>query len=179
MEKYCNQCDQTKSLDEFSKLSKAKDGKQPQCKACNKVNNAKFRKTRPKYQEDYYYTPQGYKNKIKAVNKYWNQDGAGIYVIKNTKSGKLYVGQSLQLKRRQLEWKQWLAARDTYHINYKMIADVDKYGADSFKFGILEVLENPQKKTLMKREYFYIQMFNKVVEMYNIDVVDRPKKPRD
>ena len=179
MEKYCTQCDQTKPHSEFSKLTRAKDGLQPQCKSCNKINNAKFRKKRPKYQKSYYDTPKGYENKIKALNKYWDQDGAGIYIVKNSKSGKVYVGCSSQLKRRQLEWNSWLAARDTYHINHKMIADVDKYGADSFEFEILEVLDNPQKKTLLKREYFYIQMYKKVCEMYNIDAVDRPKKPRD
>ena len=61
----CNKCGKSKSENDFSKCSSRKNGKQPNCKNCNKVTNNEW------YSEigkDYYWGNSGYfvKNKQKT-----------------------------------------------------------------------------------------------------------------
>ena len=165
--KFCNQCNKDKSLDEFSKLSRSKDGKQPQCKSCNKINNAKFRESRPDYQNQYYGTDKGRANKIKALERYWDTLGAGIYVIVNKESGSVYVGETNRLQRRKIEWYTWINNRDYHYMNFEFAQEIEKYGTDCWKWEVVEVLENPQKKTLLRKENEYINIYSKITKVLN------------
>ena len=165
--KVCQQCKEDKPLEQYSKCSKFEDGKQKACKACNKINNAKFRKKRPQYQNKYYRTEIGKANKIKALNKSWDSLGAGIYVIVNTKTGSVYVGESHQLNRRKLEWSSWINNKFYQYMNSDFIAEIEKYGTDCWEWKVVEVLENPQKKTLLRKENEYIKIYQKVTKVLN------------
>ena len=165
--KYCSQCREDKPLDQFSKLSSSKDGKQPQCKSCNKVNNARFRKKRPKYQNQYYQTETGRINKRKALDKAWDSLGAGVYVIVNKESGSVYVGESHQLQRRKLEWSSWINGKMYHLMNREFAAEIEKYGTDVWEWKVVEVLEKPQKKTLLRKENEYIKIYSKITNVLN------------
>lgn len=57
--KICSACKKEKSLDEFNKWSKSKDGKQPRCRTCQRA-----------YYREAYHNPDGKRKKqIRAVDK--------------------------------------------------------------------------------------------------------------
>lgn len=60
----------------------------------------------------------------------------GIYKITNTKNGKVYIGQSVDIDKRFREHKKML--RDNNHINYLLQDDWNVYGEDAFVFEVLE-----------------------------------------
>lgn len=60
----------------------------------------------------------------------------GIYKITNTKNGKVYIGQSVDIDKRFKQHKKLL--RNNNHINCRLQDDWNIYGEDSFKFEILE-----------------------------------------
>lgn len=167
MGKVCVQCKEEKLVEQFSKNSRAKDGLQTACKACNKINNAKFRTTKPEYQKQYWGTPKGAERRYEASQKFYDKKGAGIYVIKNKVTSKIYVGKSVQLQRRELEWRMYLNNLNTDHARKTIGDDVEKYGMDAFEMIIVEQVQNPTTELLKKRERFYIKMFAKVGEVYN------------
>lgn len=167
MSKTCIQCREEKPLEQFSKCSRNKDGLQTACKACNKINNAKFRQTKPEYQKGYWGTPKGAENRYKASQKFFDRKGAGIYIIKNKVTGKIYVGKSTQLQRREQEWRMYLNNLNTDHSRKMIGNDVEKYGVEAFEMIIIEQIENPTKELLSKRERYYVKLFRKVGEIYN------------
>lgn len=60
----------------------------------------------------------------------------GVYKITNTKNGKVYIGQSVDIEKRFKQHKKLL--RDNGHINYRLQDDWNIYGEDSFEFEVLE-----------------------------------------
>ena len=71
--KICQQCGKNKSIDEFSKRAASKDGLQPKCKACNKVQNDTYRLEH----EDYWDYKTGYfsdRKKWKYISEYMKAD---------------------------------------------------------------------------------------------------------
>ena len=58
----------------------------------------------------------------------------GIYIIKNLKNGKVYVGQSRDIYRRWKEHKNEL--NKNKHCNVKLQNAWNKYGSDAFSFII-------------------------------------------
>lgn len=78
---------------------------------------------------------------------------SGIYVIRNTATGKVYVGSAVSFAKR---WREhsWDLGRKT-HGNQLLQRAWDKYGANGFVFEILERVEDlPQ---LVVRESHWIQ----------------------
>ena len=169
--KVCRQCKEDKPLEQFSKLSSAEDGKQKECKACNKINNAKFRSKRPAYQNKYYKTEAGKQNKLKALHKSWDSLGAGIYKLVNKQTGRFYIGSTTQLNRRKLEWWSYLNSPDQHKrfLNDDLYSDVIKYGRDAFEWSIVEQIEGGSKNKVTKREYEIIEMMSKLdINLYNV-----------
>jgi len=77
---------------------------------------------------------------------------AGIYIIRNLVNNKVYIGQSIDIKRRwgehKRKYKQESERKDSYL--YKAMY---KYGVDAFSFDILEECD---KEKLNEREIYYI-----------------------
>ena len=162
MGKCCIQCREEKPADQFSKNSRAKDGLQTACKACNKVNNAKFREERPGYQKDYWRTPRGKATRKQAQDKYFDSEGAGIYIVKNLINGRLYIGQSYQLARRKTEWRLYLkhpSWRELF-VNQSLRRDIETFGQENFTLTVVEKVESDKKK-LKEREKYYIRLLRK------------------
>jgi group I intron endonuclease len=76
----------------------------------------------------------------------------GVYCIRHVKSGKVYVGSAVSVKRRWEQHRNHLRA-GTSHSEYLQRA-WDKYGEDAFSFDVLECVEN--KADLIAREQMWI-----------------------
>lgn len=81
----------------------------------------------------------------------------GIYKITNLITGKVYIGQSVDILRR---WRQHKHSS----FSYPLYEDFKKYGLDNFSF---EVLEECQEDELNAKEKEYIQKYNSFTNGYN------------
>jgi hypothetical protein len=168
--KNCITCKEDKPLDQFSKCSRLPDGKQPSCKECNKITNAKFREKRPKYQTNYYQNnPQGRRNMIDATQRYYDAEGGGIYLLINKENGKVYVGQTSQYNRRKNEWNTYPTNPVKWgrFLNKELYDDCVHYGPDAFEWKILERMPDSTLKQRRERENFYIDVFSLTNRLYN------------
>ena len=77
---------------------------------------------------------------------------SGIYQIRNTANGRLYVGSAVNIKRRWADHKKGLKA-GTHHCK-KLQNSWNKHGAECFEFSILEVVA--VKGELILREQHWI-----------------------
>lgn len=87
---------------------------------------------------------------------------SGIYSIINLVNDKIYVGQSIDIKRRLRNHKNDL--KKNRHDNFKLQNSFNKHGLSCFKFDILEYC---LPESLTEREQFWINKFNKNL-LYNI-----------
>lgn len=78
--------------------------------------------------------------------------GPGIYAIRNTISGRIYVGSSTKIGRR------WVAHRNLLrvgsHHSVTLQRSWKKHGEEAFSFGVIEAVENPDD--LSEREQYWI-----------------------
>ena len=167
--KTCITCKEDKTLDNYSKASRRPDGKQPSCKACNKITNAKFREKRPAYQKKYYYSPTGHINKLKAQEVFWSKDGGGIYMVYNKINTNVYIGQTNKFKRREVEWAVYINNLEGFsrYVNDDFKKDIEKYGKENFVFEIVERMPDASSRQRKIRENFYIELFGKITNTYN------------
>ena len=91
----------------------------------------------------------------------------GIYLITNLSNGKVYVGQSIRIEARFDQHKSSL--KGGYHENSHLQRAYNLYGADSFKFDILEectldVIDN--------RERHWISYYNSTNEDFGYNIED-------
>lgn len=90
----------------------------------------------------------------------------GVYLIKNQISGKVYIGQSVNVEDRL--WHHKSALKHGRHENSYLQNAWNKYGADAFLFEILcECLESE----LDEKEIYYINLFDSTNRErgYNLD----------
>ena len=167
--KTCTTCKEDKTLDQFSKASRRPDGLQTSCKACNKIANAKFREQRPRYQKNYYRTDNGHKAKLEAQKRFWEKDGGGIYILVNKVNNKVYIGQTSQFKRREVEWGMYTRNPKFFskYMNERLKMEVESFGVDSFEWMILEPMPDSTLKQRRAMENKFIDAFSKITEVYN------------
>lgn len=94
----------------------------------------------------------------------------GIYLIRNTMSGKVYVGSSIDILSR---WRiHTCLLRSNSHSNAHLQASWNEYGKDAFEFSIIE--ECPEG-ALMVREMVWIEYYDAMNngKGYNIEYPDR------
>lgn len=84
----------------------------------------------------------------------------GIYKITNKINGKIYVGQSNNIKRRFWEYQNRGTAS-----RIPVDAAIEKYGSENFQYDIIE--ECPIEK-LNERETYWIKHFNSIKNGYNL-----------
>jgi group I intron endonuclease len=63
----------------------------------------------------------------------------GVFAFRNTKTGKVFLGSSLNLKNKDATLKMMLKVGN--HFNRALQEDWNKYGEESFEYEILEQLE--------------------------------------
>ena len=86
--------------------------------------------------------------------KKWTNLGenvSGIYQIKNLVNGKMYLGQSVDIRTRWWQHKSQL--RLNKHINTYLQNSWNKYGEDNFEFSVIEFCEIDK---LDEREIYWI-----------------------
>lgn len=90
----------------------------------------------------------------------------GIYKITNTITDKFYIGSSIDVKRRHREHLTDLKGNS--HHSYMLQRAFNKYGADKFKF---EVIEECEECELRDREQWYLDNFQPYIKTngYNIN----------
>lgn len=82
---------------------------------------------------------------------------SGIYIIRNTKNGKVYIGQSRRIANR--EYCHFHSLEKGRHHNKHLQRSYDTYGADAFTF---EVLEYCDTEKLDEREKYWIKQYDAV-----------------
>jgi group I intron endonuclease len=86
----------------------------------------------------------------------------GIYKIINTSTNKIYVGSAVNIESR---WKEHLNdLKMNKHHSIKLQRSYNKHGLNCFKF---EIIEECDKKLLIKQEQHYIDSLNSFHEGYN------------
>lgn len=78
----------------------------------------------------------------------------GIYMIKNKNTGQLYIGQSIDIKKR---WYKHIMYGKYEYCHTYIDRAINKYGKDNFELIIIE--EVPEDK-LDEREKFWIEQYN-------------------
>jgi group I intron endonuclease len=87
----------------------------------------------------------------------------GVYRILNVRTGKSYIGSSINLKQRIRVHKYEL--KNNRHDNLKLQLSYNKYGKDCFKFIILFYCE---KSVLREREQQMIDIYDSFYNGYNL-----------
>ncbi|NDJ20973.1 GIY-YIG nuclease family protein [Nostoc sp. B(2019)] len=77
---------------------------------------------------------------------------SGVYVIKNTVNGKIYVGSAVRFRNRWQQHKEDLNSER--HDNTYLLRAWKKYGAPAFVVDVLEVVED--KQHLIAREQYWL-----------------------
>lgn len=88
----------------------------------------------------------------------------GIYKITNKVNGKVYIGQSRDLKQRWA-YHKYQGQKKTLRKKSALYAAMKSYGVENFDFG---VLEECQEKDLNDREMYYIKLFDSFQKGYNL-----------
>ena len=81
----------------------------------------------------------------------------GIYKITNKVNGKVYIGQSINIKQRWRDHKKDAFWRNGLCYNYPLYRAIRKYGIENFSFEVLEECEEIQ---LNEKEIYYISLYN-------------------
>lgn len=80
-----------------------------------------------------------------------------IYKITNIINSKVYIGQTINFKKRIYHHK-YSAKNEDSKSHFPIYRAMNKYGIDNFKFEIIDTSNN--KVCLNKKEEFYIDMYN-------------------
>lgn len=90
---------------------------------------------------------------------------SGIYVIKNIKNNKLYVGKTI--KDFEKRWKEHVDDLEAgKHYNKHLQRAWDKYGKNNFTFSVLEEIEN-DNTILEQQEVYWIKQLDSKRNGYN------------
>lgn len=105
---------------------------------------------------------------IMATNKV-----SGIYTITNKVTGKLYIGESLDIYRRWHD-EHIPQLRKNCHYNKELQKDFNKYGEENFSFDILERYSgndpiSTKARILILESYFITQFEKAGISLYNAE----------
>ena len=91
---------------------------------------------------------------------------SGIYKITNFKNNKMYIGSSVDLKRRRKT--HFSNLRRNKHINTYLQNSFNKYGESNFTFEILEYVED--KLLLIEKEQYWLDKLNSYKNKYGYNI---------
>jgi len=89
-----------------------------------------------------------------------------VYEIRNNQTNAVYIGSSTHT---HFRWdRHYRELTRGVHVNPKLQAAWNKYGADKFEFKMLETHENPTEKFLREREKAVILQTGVLITGYNL-----------
>ena len=99
-----------------------------------------------------------------------------IYMIKNIKDGKIYIGQTVDYFRRMNEYKNRKASKSKSS-KYGIMEAIEKYGFNSFEHSIVKECK---KEELDYYEMYYIDKYKSYIKSkgYNSFHLDKNNKQR-
>lgn len=87
-----------------------------------------------------------------------------IYSIYNKMNGRVYIGSTNNYERRKRQHIRKL--NEGKHINKRLQEDWETWSFKNFSFGVVEKVSS--EENLRVREYFRIEEFRKVADIYNV-----------
>jgi hypothetical protein len=120
--KRCPMCKITKEPQFFTKDKTKKDGLYGICKTCRKI------KRKERYEKEY----ETMKERMKNMT-------GGIYIIKNKKENKIYVGQSIMIEQRRTQ--HFTDLRGKRHQNKQLQEDFNRLGEESFEHQVYQEVD--------------------------------------
>lgn len=113
---------------------------------------------------------------------------SGIYTIANKVTGKLYIGESLDIYRRWHD-EHIPQLRKNRHYNKELQNDFNKYGEENFSFEILQRYSgndpiSTKARILILESYFITQFENAGISLYNnentmVEILNGNKIPQE
>ena len=97
----------------------------------------------------------------------------GLYLLKNSQTGKVYVGRSVDLRRRYAEWKS-VFSNGLGAKNKDILAEALSTGAENWTFAVLARMPNATDKELEQAEQLAI---TKVGNMRPNDILNKVVSP--
>lgn len=88
---------------------------------------------------------------------------SGIYIIRSLADKRVYIGGTVQLKKRYNNHFQDL--RNKRHINYNLQRFVDEHGAEQLQFELIELCKKPE---ILIREQYWIDFYKAKGELFNV-----------
>lgn len=146
--KMCRRCETEKAMDHWQTRNRSRDGLQIYCKECMNAM-----------------TPKGTK-------RFHNSCQSGIYLIKNTVNGRVYVGSSKYLEARIKTHISSLTSGK--HYNKALQEDWARFGSTAFDFQIVETGISDDLLKVFEQSYMDLEenlynttralQWNKVIE---------------
>jgi group I intron endonuclease len=90
----------------------------------------------------------------------------GIYKITNTKTGKIYIGSTINLHKRHKQ--HFIDLEGGYHGNSHLQNSYNKYGKESFVFEVVEECAGMTMGSLRDREQYYLDSISDWSSCYNV-----------
>lgn len=93
----------------------------------------------------------------------YEDDTIAVYALVNETTNKMYIGSSISLRKREIQHMCLL--NNGRHVNPHLQQSFNKYGANSFKF---KVVEHATLDTLIEKEGYWIEKFFDSGRLYNV-----------
>lgn len=100
------------------------------------------------------------------LNQYKGINEAGVYIIKNKITNKIYIGQTTNFYRRWYEHTKNLFL--LYHHNENLQFEFNKYGIDVFEFKVAKEIIGTQKEREIEELSYMFAMHKLKLPMYNV-----------
>ena len=162
--KECTNCGKTLLITEFSKCKANKDGKQFNCKNCNRISNKKFREEiNPEHHANW--QSNNRKRVVELVTKYRKASKLGgiIYYIHSIIDDKWYVGLTqtpiaVRLFEHRMKYKRFKLGKSV--IQHPLLFEsLDRWGWEGHRMGIIIKDKKVNRKQLREWEKECISFF--------------------
>jgi len=173
--KKCTRCNNEypATLEHFYANPKGIDKLGTRCKTCCKLQIKERWESNPEYFIEHSARKraldrEGENRRVKEVKKRSKAKGtACVYMIENTITGKIYIGETTWKHQRWISHKSQLVSGK--HENPNMQKDFDEHGIEAFVFSIVKAIESKDKAELLEEETKAIKLFLKEGKtLYNI-----------
>ena len=170
--KECKKCGEVKDYSLFSKCKARKDGLQDYCKACNKIDNLKFR-TEINPQHHSKWQKENWNRFVEYYANWRRGDKSGkIYGIINPE-GQTYVGMtqtplSVRMIEHRVKFRRMKEGKDKKTSIPLLHDSFERYGIENHKVKVLFEEEDIDRKDLKMMETTFIKAFKQKGKSLNV-----------